>query len=86
MQKIFILSIKSYREQGLVHTKLGKKVGWKEIRISQRHVTAVSRGFNNAFQVGTNGIKGATKRVWDNYISYACILPVLKVLPVSQTT
>ena len=73
-------SVESYRAQGAVHTSLGRKVGWKEIYPTQRRLNGVSRGFNNTFQVGGNGSEKSAKRVFDNYNSNACIIPILKVL------
>ena len=83
-KRLSVSSIKSYREQGLVHTKLGKKCGWPEIRKACRRVTAVSRGFCNCVQIGMNGSDNDAKRTFDNYNTYACVIPVLKVLPKSH--
>ena len=60
------------------------RVGWKDIRILQRWVTAVARSISNIFHVGSNGTERSAKRVFHNYSSYACILSVLKVLPKSH--
>ena len=54
-KRLSVSSMKSYREQGLVHTKLSVKCGWEEIRQSQRRVTVVSRNFSNVVQIGSNG-------------------------------
>ena len=54
-KRLFVSSMKSYKRQGLVHTKLGKKVGWKDIRVSQRLVTAVARTFSNIFKLSQMG-------------------------------
>ena len=64
-----------------MHTKLGKKSGWTEIRTRQRRITAVARGFSNCVQIGSNGSENDAKRTFDNYSTYACVLPILKVLP-----
>ena len=80
-KRLVVSTLKSYEEQGKVHTSKDKETNLKEVLLMQRKLTSHSRALCNAFGAGKNHGDRNSQRVWDNVSSRSGTVPLLHLMP-----